>query len=75
MHRDGEEAHRAAETGSTEPPELLLVAVREKHHSPYQSKKRYGSVAVRDYQSSNHRILLQHATLPDSRQTANKIIR
>jgi len=47
--------------------------VREKHHSQYQSKRRFGSVVVRDYRSSNHKILSQQATSPDSGQTVNKM--
>ncbi|HXM68639.1 MAG TPA: hypothetical protein VN911_18065 [Candidatus Acidoferrum sp.] len=38
VHHAGEEAHRAGETISTEPPEQLLGAVREKYH-PYTNRR------------------------------------
>src|SRR5580692_11750800 len=53
VHHAGEEAHRAGETISTEPPERLLGAVREKHHSQDQPKKRYDIVVVRGDQLAN----------------------
>jgi len=39
VHHSREEAHRAGEAVSTEPPEHLLGAVGEEDHPEHQSKK------------------------------------
>jgi len=57
------------DTAETVPTERLLGAVREKHQSQHQPKKRYGSVVVRDYQFANH----VAGYIARSGQTANKM--
>jgi hypothetical protein len=73
VHHAGEEADRAAETVSTEPPERLLRTVREKHHSRYHRRNVTAAslsvtISLRIIESVS-----SQARLPDSWQTADKM--
>src|SRR5579872_3259991 len=57
VHHAGEEAHCAGESVSTEPSEHLLGAVSEEDNPQHQSKNRCGSVVVRRYEFTSHRVL------------------
>src|SRR5258708_28669368 len=74
VHDSSEEAHRAGEAVSTEPPEHLLGAVGEEDHSKHQAKNSRCNVVVGGNQFTKHRESLPRKLAAPSGHPADKMI-